>query len=369
MCQQRENVYVQIETLDKNSNFAGYLFLKTPAGRANVNVGVELLSKGYAKVFSRSVERSKYEDDMMAAEASAHEGKLGLWQYESKVDVSKGDPTKMGQEGPQQREPQKHPLESTKQKVQVIWAETACEFFVMFRDEKTRKQADEVQAYMDTVNPSSNPPYDGWDPKTHDYVACLFQDGKFYRCKVVSVRKKGDAKYVVNFIDYGNREQVAGSRLLPLKRVKKNGSVDPSFARIDPTSASGIPPLAKRCSLAGLKPPPETNKSYYEAGTAFLGRKTQSLDMDMEILKVDDRRRQEKYEVTLTCQNENINETMVAEGWARMDERNSRVWGRRDEEPQFPQMAAEMKKLQKQAQIKHRGMYKYGLVETDDEDY
>jgi len=367
MCQQRENVYVQIETLDKNSNFAGYLFLKTPSGR--VNVGVELLKHGYAKCFGRSVERSVYEESMLEAESSARESSAGLWKYESAKEVnSKGDPTKNPDNAAAEMKPYKHKLEGETRKVEVIWAETSCEFFVTFCDESTLKQRSEVEAYMRTVNPRSNPPYQDWNPKMHDHVACLFQDGQFYRCKVVSVRKKGDQRYVVNFVDYGNREQVELSRLLPLKRFKKNGDVDPACLKVDPET--GIRPLAKRCALAGLKPPPETNKSYFENATGFLGSITQSAGrMDVEILKVDERRRAEKYEVVLKQGSENINETMCAEGWARVDERNRRIWGGRDEDVQFPEMLAEMKKLQKQAQVQHRGMYKYGLVETDDEEY
>lgn len=364
LVQQRDGVSIEIETLDKNCNFAGYLFVKVP-GKGLVNVGEELLKKGYAKIFEPSVAKSRHGNKLRDAESFAEENNLGVWEHYVRAVENKGDPTL---KAVKQQERPPHPLQNKKKAASIIWAESAVDFYINFNDEEERKKIAEVQKYMDTVNPRNNPAYEGWNPLKYDYVACLFNDGKYYRAQIVSIRKKRDDKYLVNFIDFGNKESAKQAQLLPLQRVKDK-RLDPVCLRILPTEKNGIEALARKCKLAGCKPPPEKNQTYCNAGTqAFASMILSGGKFQVEILKVLGKTNREQYEVTLTNGDQNINETMLSGGYCRVDEMNRAMWGGRDTPNAYPELLDKMKTLQKSAITKHRGMYEYGLVETDDED-
>merc|ERR1712003_338555 len=59
-CQQREEVFVEIESLDKNSNFVGHIHIG--AGRGAQNLSMFLLNQGWVEVFAPAARRSKYGD-------------------------------------------------------------------------------------------------------------------------------------------------------------------------------------------------------------------------------------------------------------------------------------------------------------------
>ena len=74
-CQQREEIFVEIESLDKNSNFVGHIHIG--ASRPQ-NLSMFLLNQGWVEVFAPAARRSKYEKNLITAEKNAKESKLGV---------------------------------------------------------------------------------------------------------------------------------------------------------------------------------------------------------------------------------------------------------------------------------------------------
>jgi hypothetical protein len=67
-------VDLDVEALDKGDNFIGSLFVNKS------NLAVSLLSEGLAQVIEGSAERSKYRDELYAAEKEAKQAKKGMWK-------------------------------------------------------------------------------------------------------------------------------------------------------------------------------------------------------------------------------------------------------------------------------------------------
>jgi endonuclease YncB( thermonuclease family) len=181
--QQRDQVFVEIEALDKNSNFVGYMFFKD--GRSTINVSQELLRNGWAKVFRNSADRSKYGRMMHRVEEDSKNNQRGLWHdfletKDSEVAIAvpnKGDPA---QASMAPAVPRKHPLQDQKITANVTYVESATELCVVFTGEAYERDYNRVTNYMNTVNPSRNIIQPDSTFKTGDLAAGLFE-GKYYR--------------------------------------------------------------------------------------------------------------------------------------------------------------------------------------------
>merc|ERR1719162_1625926 len=60
----------------------GAMFAPLEESKEATNVGVALLSKGFAKIMGYSAERSPYRQQLESAAAAAQDAKRGLWQFE-----------------------------------------------------------------------------------------------------------------------------------------------------------------------------------------------------------------------------------------------------------------------------------------------
>ena len=151
---------------------------------------------------------------------------------------------------------------------------------------------------MRTVNPIVNPIQKGSDFKPGDLVAGLFS-GAYYRCRISSIRRK-DRIDNVRFIDFGNvptkifpmsilfstneRGPLKEAEILPLERFDESGVCTAG------TAMKNIEALAKRCRLAGLKPPPEKAVDYCNAaGTFFAQHAYGEVEIEVHSLILDEK--------------------------------------------------------------------------------
>jgi len=354
--QQRDNVYVVIESLDKNSNFVGHMFLGS--SKSSKNLSLKLLEEGWCEIFINAARRSKYFKPLQNAEAKAKEARKGMWidfvevEEDVKPDAS-GAPR-------ENRGPAKHALEGAKLKATVTYVESATELFVVFTGEKQYDDNyNRVTNYMKTVNPAVNQiqanPF-----QAGDLVAGLFS-GAYYRCRISSIRRK-DRIHNVRFVDFGNRGQLRQAEILPLERFDKNG------IPIEGSDMKSIPPLARRCRLAGLKPPPEQAADYCNSAGMFFAENAFG-DVELEVLQVRRERKFEVFEVEVKKDGVCLNEEMVQQGWCRVDDKAYNMWGggRDNKEAKYPNRKKTLNELQDQARQQHRGMFQYGNVDSDDE--
>jgi len=354
---QQKEVFIQIENLDRHSNFVGHLLIKE--NNRKVNLGIELLKLGVAKVFGPSAERSPMYNRLMSAQQEAQDAKLGVW--ENYVEASKDDDVQekesSGNDRKQtQRTRDAHPMEGKTIKATLTHVENATEFYMA---ETTSKDYMEVDQYMASVTPVNNRIQEGWDPQAKDRVAGLF-DGQYYRCQISSISKKTTPPvYHVVFMDFGNRGRLQESQILPLVRNQNEGR-----------DIADKKPLAIKCRLAGLKPPPAKNEDYCQQAGMFVSNSLYNREIQAKILRVTKSRKQEVHEIVAMVDGDNVNETMVSSGWARIDSKNFDVWGggRQTKECPFPELLESMKELSASAQGSHVGMYLYGTVDSDDED-
>lgn len=357
--QQQENIYVMIESLDKNSNFVGHVFVGS--GKGAKNLSVKLLEEGWVEVFANAARRSPYGKLLHTTEDNAKEAQIGMWEgwvEDEHTEENKGDPTRSNRAS---REPQKHRMEGKKNKANVTYVESANELFIVLTGEpQFDSKNKEVNNYMGTVNPSVNHIQANSSFKPGDFVAGLFS-GAYYRCRISSIRNK-DSIHNVRFIDFGNRGSLQEAEILPLEKYDKNGKV------IAGSVMKTIEPLARRCRLAGLKPPPEKSTDYCNAAGTFFANHAYG-EVEVEVLAVSRRAKTEIYDVELRKDGVNLNEMMAEQGWCRVDDRAYNMWGggRDKRKPKFPERLERLRKLQKEAIEKHHGMYQYGLVDSEDE--
>jgi len=355
--QQQDNVFVDIESLDRNSNFVGHILIGQ--GRNSKNLSFKLLDEGWVEVFANAARRSRFCDQLYKHENVAKEAGIGRWhgvnlEEEKQLAENKGDPSKAPVKP---TGPQKHRLEGSKLTATVTYVESATELFVVLTGKDFEKDYNEVTDYMKTVNPIKNEVQEK-EFRAGDLVAGLFQNA-YYRCRISSIRK--DRIHNVKFIDFGNRGQLREEEIIPLER-RENGVVNGRRMK-------EIPALAKRCRLAGLKPPPAKAADYcYNAGNFFHSRAYG--DVEIEVLQVRRERKFEVYEIEVYKDGVNLNELLVQEGWCRVDENNYFIWGggRDKREDKFPARHKKLQELSADAISNHRGMYQYGTVDSDDED-
>lgn len=367
--QQQDNIFVEIESLDTKSNFVGHIFLG-PGGGARNNLSLRLLREGWCEMFPPAARRSKYNTLIKNTEQEAKEAHIGFWvnwSEEAEEEVhNKGDPGRRGGARNHPREP--NPLTGKKNKANVTFVESATELFLVLTGEDVYdKKFNLVTEYMKKVNPHVNKLHKDIKYKAGDIVAGLFH-GAYYRCKISGIRNR-DAIHNVRFIDYGNRLPLKEEHILPLERFNDDGTVNGS----EGTIVKAVEPLARRCKLAGLKPPPSKAMDYCNAAGEFFASHAYD-EVEIEILQVSltgpKKRAFEILEIEIKKGGVNLNELMVEKGWCRVDEKNYNMWGdgRTDGRiNKFPERFERLKELQKEAQENHRGMYQYGTVDSDDD--
>merc|ERR550534_3538489 len=128
--QQQDNVFVDIESLDRNSNFVGHILIGQ--GRNSKNLSFKLLDEGWVEVFANAARRSRFCNALYAHQDAAKEAGKGRWhginleaeKQAAAMAANKGDPSKVPVRS---NVPQKHRLEGSRLKATVTYVESATE--------------------------------------------------------------------------------------------------------------------------------------------------------------------------------------------------------------------------------------------------
>merc|ERR1719403_113292 len=75
--QQQDNVFVDIESLDRNSNFVGHIMIGQ--GRSSKNLSFKLLDEGWVEIFANAARRSRFCDQLYKHQDAAKEAGVGRW--------------------------------------------------------------------------------------------------------------------------------------------------------------------------------------------------------------------------------------------------------------------------------------------------
>jgi len=211
-----------------------------------------------------------------------------------------------------------------------------------FSREKNSKVAKRIEEAMLKVNPSTTDFPEGWEPARNVVCAGLYNDGKYYRCRVMSTKKDSTLSRV-RWIDFGETGTIEQDLLLPIQSEKGKPSLEE------------IEPLAKRCKLSGLKTPPETTPYFDDAQNYFV----QSIRLGKEI-KYDMKRDANQFSlVVLKVDGKDLNELMVRNGFARV---------MRTKDNKNDDYIQHLTQLETDAKARHLGQWEYGDLGSDDED-
>jgi len=219
---QRE-VDIEVETVDKNGNFLGNLFL--PDKR---NYGCLLLEAGLARLVQPMADRSTCAAELNASEAGAKKAGLKVWEnYSAEEEEAARAAAKALAEA--NLDPT---ADEDKQVVELELTEivNGAHFYAQVAGDTA------VTALQEQLKQSCRANGVGpFEPKVGGYCCAKFTvDNEWYRAKVVS---KNGKEFTVFFVDYGNQDVVPVERLKPL----------------DPTlGPKELSPQALECKLAFL---------------------------------------------------------------------------------------------------------------------
>eukprot|EP00898_Chlorokybus_atmophyticus_P005051 jgi/Chlat1/5547/Chrsp369S00840 len=336
----QHDVEVEIESIDKTGTFLGRLFLN------RTNVGVELLSNGLATLHpSFSADRVPGGNELMAAEALAKKQRVNIWQNYVEPVAGEGDDSASGDVGNRNKE---------MLRVRVSEIKDATEFYVQKITGEPQLPWLEEQLRSLSLDLAEKLPPVMFDPKRGDIVLGRFTgDDNWARAYVESVLRdasglKINTKYEVFYLDYGNRETLAFSRLRPLEVSANLGAV---------------PQQAQLCQLAFLKVPKLDEDFGMDAANLF-GRLVAGKELTACVEEVDRTggKQGSKLMVTLVVPGlqETVNIALLKNGLARLEKARGTGW-----------RAQEIKKLlehQDQARQSRLNLWQYGDIDSEEDE-
>ena len=281
-CHQRD-IEIDVESLDKMGGFIATLYVNRE------NFAKVLVEEGLATVHAYSAEQSGSATELFAAEQRAKESHKGMWRdwdpsqekkEENSVEKagsdkktgggiggeSSGRPTMTASPKLDYRDVVVTHIdpETCRLKLQQIGPNTTAALTKMMSEFR----AFHLSASND--NQSLSAP-----PKTGEYVAAQFsEDGQWYRARVRHNDRDQEQAEVV-YIDYGNSEKIAWSKLRPLPPSS-------SFSPISSSSSSttgGLRPQAIDAVLSFVQFP--VQKDYLLDATHFLQHITANGDRQL----------------------------------------------------------------------------------------
>lgn len=381
----QKEIEVEIERLDRSARFIGHVFFDDGSEEMK-NLAEEFLIRGWALPLKPRVGgSSKYGGAYAKALAHAKTEKLARW--ENYVEPEKPEPRKPqpqtggdeeGVDGQQQQQRQNQnqgrgdrrqggdrrqrdrgrgrgregrgresrddgdrrrrtrndPRQRGRQnnvKIEVTVIEDGVTFYAR---EKNSKQAERVEEAMGKINPATTDFPENWEPKRDLVCAGCYNDGKWYRCRVMSFKKDAtDAK--VRWIDFGETSTIDLDLLLPIQMEKGK----PNIADIEP--------LARRCKLSGLKTPPESTPYFDEAQTYLISTIHSGTEVKFDVKQWT----QSFCLVVLKVDKKEINDMMARNGFARV---------MRTKDNRHDEYIKHLTQLETDAKLQHAGQWEYG---------
>jgi staphylococcal nuclease domain-containing protein 1 len=314
LCHQRE-VEIEVDSIDKAGNFIGFLWVD------NKNLSVCLVEEGLSTVHF-SAERTPYFRPLQIAEENAKARRDKIWQnfVDAKEEIKAED-------------------DKVERKVDpkpVLVTEVTPELhvYVQFTDE-----GDKLETLMNDLRRELNekPPLTGaYTPKKGDLCVARYSgDGEWYRARVEKILPDGEVAVV--FFDYGNRENVKGSKCAQLPAI----------------SASSLPPFAKEYALACVSLPSDDD---------FVSEAIHAVRHDTAegvfLLNVEYKVGGLDY-VTLAdkTSKEDVAQNLVKEGLLLVENKKER---------RLQKLLKDYKSAEEEAKRKHLCIWQYGDITEDD---
>uniref|UniRef100_A0A803NVN4 Ribonuclease n=1 Tax=Cannabis sativa TaxID=3483 RepID=A0A803NVN4_CANSA len=338
----QRDVEILVENVDKTGTFIGSLW------ESKHNVAVALLEAGLAKLQNSFGNDRIIEFHLLEkAEQVAKKQKLKIWEnYVEGEEVSNGAAAVAAES-------------KQKEVLKVVVTEVLGGGMLYVQTVGDQKLAP-IQQQLAALNIQEAPVIGAFNPKKGDMVLAQFSaDGSWNRAMIVNgprgaVESLTD-KFEVFYIDYGNQEVVTYKQLRPVD-----------------ASVSAAPGLAQLCNLAYIKVP-GLEDDFGEEAAEYLSELTLSSSKEFRA-KIEERDASGGkvkgqgtgpiISVTLVAVDAEIsvNAAMLQDGLARLEKR--RRWGSKDKQLAFENL----EKFQEEARTGRRGMWRYGDIESDDED-
>ncbi|EGG14559.1 nuclease domain-containing protein [Cavenderia fasciculata] len=315
----QRDVQVQIDDVDKGGNFLGVLYLN------NKSHAITVVENGFATVndpYGRSADIKALDD----AENRAKSKRLNIWKsYDPEAE-------RRAQEEAERQEADRLAKERAESQKEVTVSSILSATEVYVRDvSDASTELEQLLSKLDIEAGHTEPA--GAAPKVGEVVNCKYDDGKWYRAKVLAVSDAN--KLTVQFYDYGNVSTTTVDKVRPLSH---------KFASLSP--------LSRVVHLAYVKA--NSNAAANEAAIDFMEEEFLSSIMTLQVQYKED---SGKTTVVLQDSQGSVNSELLKNGFVKFD-RFARK-GATYEAMQADQQHAKSKRL---------GIWSYGDAGSDDED-
>ncbi|KUJ09318.1 uncharacterized protein LY89DRAFT_598179 [Mollisia scopiformis] len=329
----QRDVEIDIHNIDKVGGFIGDLYINKES------FAKILVEEGLATVWQSQAEQSGTGSELFAAEQRAKASRKGMW--------TAWDPSHDG--NPETEKP----TNGTNGDAAVPRAKDYRQVVVTHMDESGKLKIQQVgtgTSALETMmakfrsfhlNPANNKGFEG-PPKTGEYVAAKFsEDGEWYRARIRANDRTAKEAEIV-YIDFGNSEKIAWSRLRPLTQ--------PEFAH------TSLRPQAVDAALSLIQFP--TNKDYLDDAINFVQEITAGKEL---VANVDYTGSDGTLFITLgeASAAETINAEIIAGGHA-MVPRKLQKW-----ELGMSDILKGLNEKQEEAIQGRRGLWEYGDLRED----
>eukprot|EP00993_Chasmostoma_nieuportense_P000706 NODE_164_length_2843_cov_20.663108_g152_i0.p1 GENE.NODE_164_length_2843_cov_20.663108_g152_i0~~NODE_164_length_2843_cov_20.663108_g152_i0.p1 ORF type:complete len:898 (+),score=283.33 NODE_164_length_2843_cov_20.663108_g152_i0:38-2731(+) len=322
---------VEVESCDQNGSFFGAMFVDSK------NVALSLLAEGLASL-NNNADRSRYCSQMKAAQTKASSEKKHIWASEENAPKDRRTKRQIALASAVYTAPK----EKQEYFPCIVTEIVNCtHFFMQIQNPKTiaaLKAIQELLQSLGTLTPQTT------DLKAGDLVIARFTcDNVLYRAKVAKVYGE---KVTVNYIDFGNSEQVGRDRVWTFPHLRQ--------------SVAEHPPLATPSCLAYLAAPGD---EFAQDATLCLKAFCQdyfSFENPMHArVEYTDANRQY---VMLKTEHTTAQEHLLRSGLARLQSR----WTAPASE--WREAVQPLERVQRSAKLDHLNIWQYGEVMSDDEE-
>jgi staphylococcal nuclease domain-containing protein 1 len=322
----QRDITVNVKAVDRGDNFIGGLWIN------RLNLGVHLVQKGYASVFTASARETSYSEDLFKYQREAKERKLGIWK-----NWVRPEPRTRATEESDSDDNNNAPLVKKGQEfinVRITEINDPNNFYVQIvGDSNIETVSSGMLAFSDEV--VDDEPEDFTLEKNKLYAGQF--DSAWYR-----VRNEGKVtggKFRVFYVDYGNRAELDANELRTL-----------------PEDLAAIPALARQAELAGIKTP--DNPDYKEYAESEFGDLCYERQLLAKVEMVEGKGGKLHLSLLEPENPVSINNQLVQNGSVRVEARpNPRI---------SQQLIKDLKASEQMAKNLHYGVWEFGDVSDSD---